>query len=176
MVRPAGPGPARFAETRLLAIVEPPAAPLETIRIDLWAWSVRLFKTRSLAATACRKSQLLVNGQRCRAAKPVRVGDLVQVRGEGLTRTFEITGLLRRRVGAKEVPRYLVDHTPPEDIALAAEAKASTPPPPQRESGSGRPTKRDRRDIDRAQSSEDKPGTEVTPSFEQFLNRYLGRG
>lgn len=169
--------------------MESPAAHPETTRIDLWAWSVRLFKTRSLAATACRKSQLLVNGQRCRAAKPVRVGDRVQVRGEGLTRVYEITGLLRRRVGAKEVPRYLIDHTPPEAIALAAENQAATPPPPQRESGTGRPTKRERREIDRihdgSQSGEDHEsdghGSETGsslpdgPSFEDFVNRYLGK-
>lgn len=164
--------------------MEPPASHPETIRIDLWAWSVRLYKTRSLAATACRKSQLLVNGQRCRAAKPVRVGDRVQVRGEGLTRVYEITGLQRRRVGAKEVPRFLIDHTPPEAIALAAENHAAAPPPPQRESGTGRPTKRERREIDRihdgGHNTEDPGGDTGSPapegtSFEDFVNRYLGK-
>lgn len=149
--------------------MEIPTAAPETVRIDLWAWSVRLFKTRSLAATACRKSQLMVNGQRCRAAKLVRIGDLVQIRDEGLTREFEVLGVLRRRVAAKEVPRFLLDRTPPELAAQAARLKSESPAAPARESGAGRPTKRDRRAIERLE------GNDETTSFEEFVSRYLGK-
>lgn len=149
--------------------MEIPEAPPETVRIDLWAWSVRLFKTRALAATACRKSQLMVNGQRCRAAKLLRIGDLVQIREEALTREFEVLGILRRRVAAKEVPRFLLDRTPPELVAQAARLRAESSAAPARESGTGRPTKRDRREIDRI-ADEGK-----ATSFEEFVSRYLGK-
>jgi len=121
----------------------------ESVRIDAWAWAVRLYKTRSLAAAACRKEQLLVNGARCRPSRQVRVGDEVSMRQGPLLRRLEVVGILAKRVGAREVPRYLLDRTPPEEVAaaeaLASRARRETP---RREPGAGRPTKRERRDIE----------------------------
>ena len=144
----------------------------ESVRVDLWAWSVRLFKTRNHVAAACKKSQLLINGQRCRAAKLVRVGDEIQIRQGLLTRTFEVKGILKRRVGAKEVAPYLLDHTPEEEYQRVAEIeKASRESTPHREAGMGRPTKRDRREMEEVSGAE--AGAE--PTFEEFVKAFIRR-
>lgn len=142
------------------------------VRVDLWAWSVRLFKTRSAAAAACKKNQLLINGQRCRAAKLVRIGDEIRIRQGLLTRTVEVRGILKRRVGAKDVSAYLTDRTPAEEYervaALEKDARDSTP---QREQGTGRPTKRDRRDLEGLSGA----AAEEEPSFDEFVRAFLRR-
>jgi ribosome-associated heat shock protein Hsp15 len=141
----------------------------EGIRVDLWTWSVRLYKSRSQAAAACKKGHLLVNGQRCRAAKLVRTGDEVQVRQGILTKTLQVQAILKRRVGAKEVANYLTDLTPAEEYARVAEierdAREATP---QRESGTGRPTKRDRRDLEEFHDG----GSGPEPTFEEFVKAF----
>lgn len=122
---------------------------LASVRVDLWTYSVRLFKTRSQAASACRKAHLLVNDQKCRPSRQVRVGDILTVRRGQLTRTLEIKALLEKRIGAKLVDDFLTDRTPPEEYERAAEiAKAAREAAPKRDTGSGRPTKRERRDLD----------------------------
>ncbi len=113
------------------------------VRIDAWLWAVRQFKTRSAATAACRAGHVRVNGERAKAAQPVRPGDEVRVRISGFDRQLIVRRTLVKRVSA----------------ALAAEAVDDrTPPPPPRESvaavvtrdrGAGRPTKRERRDLDR---------------------------
>jgi len=146
------------------------------VRVDRWTWAVRLFKTRSLASAACRKSQLLVNGQRCRPSRRVRVGDQVQVTRGRLTRTVEVGALLEKRVGAKRVEEFLVDHTPAEEYQRAAEiARRSRETAPMREPGTGRPTKRERRELDELMhgESEPEPGEEDDASFEEFLRSFL---
>jgi ribosome-associated heat shock protein Hsp15 len=126
----------------------------ESVRVDLWAWSVRLFKSRSLAGSACRNAKLLVNDQRCRASRPVRVGDVVTVRQGELQRTLEVAGLLRRRVGAAEVGAFLRDLTPSEEYERVAElARLARESRPWRDRGLGRPTKRDRREVDSLRES-----------------------
>ena len=158
-----------------LSLVEGEAAnPEESERIDLWAWAVRLYKTRTLAAAACKKSHLLVNGQRCRAARQIRVGDEIRLRQGLLNRTLEVRAVLRRRVSAKEVDTYLRDLTPPEEYARVAGLKsAARESGPQRESGTGRPTKRDRRDLEGLAEPEPEPGPE--PSFEDFVKAFVRR-
>ncbi len=149
------------------------SSPVPSVRLDLWAWSVRLYRTRALAAAACQRSQLLVNGQRCRAARPVRVGDEVRVRQGPLERTLEVTGLLRRRVGPKEVGGYLRDLTPPEEYArVAAQEREARAAGPIRKSGAGRPTKRERRELEGL--AEEEPG-ESSPDFEDFVKAVLRR-
>jgi len=146
------------------------ANPGESARVDLWAWSVRLFKTRNHVAAACKKSQVLINGQRCRAAKLVRVGDEIQIRQGLLTRTFEVKGILKQRVGAREVAAYLLDRTPEEEYQrVAAIEKASRESTPHREAGKGRPTKRDRREMEEVSGAE--VGEE--PSFEEFVKAFI---
>ncbi len=120
----------------------PPPAPPST-RVDRWTWAVRLFRTRALAAAACRAGHVRVNGDRAKPATTVRPGDEVRVRAEGEERVVEVSLAVEKRVGAALVPLVLVDRTPP-------------PPPrselvavPVRDRGAGRPTKRERREIDR---------------------------
>jgi len=118
-------------------------------RVDAWAWAVRLFKTRSLAGAACRKEQLLVNGSRCRPSRQIRVGDEISVRQGFLLRRLEVVGLVTKRVGAREVPGFLLDRTPAEEVAAAeALSRQTRVETPQRDSGAGRPTKRERRDLE----------------------------
>jgi len=125
-----------------------PIPALDEVRLDQWAWAVRLARTRALVATACEKGALLVNGQRCRPAKRVRVGDTISFVTPDLTRTFLVVGLLKRRVGASRVADYLTETTVPEALAAATAARQTRVAAPHRESGAGRPTKRDRRNLD----------------------------
>ncbi|WP_298457490.1 RNA-binding S4 domain-containing protein [uncultured Cellulomonas sp.] len=110
-------------------------------RVDRWVWAVRLTRTRALAAAACRAGHIRVNGDRAKPATPVRVGDEVRVRSEGVERVVEVARIIEKRVGAGVATECLVDRTPP-------------PPPPVevpggavRDRGAGRPTKRERRQI-----------------------------
>jgi len=107
-----------------------------------------------------------------RAAKLVRVGDEISIREGLLTRIFEVKGILKRRVGAKEVPAFLTDRTPAEEYErVAALEKAARESTPVRESGTGRPTKRDRRELEEIGGS---AGTEE-PTFEEFVKAFLKR-
>jgi len=150
-----------------------PHPPEDSVRLDLWAWSVRLYKTRTLAAAACKRTQLLVNGQRCRASRQVRIGDEVRVRQGMLERLLRVKGILRRRVSAKEVGAFVIDLTPAEEYARVAalerEAREGAPIP--REAGTGRPTKRDRRDLEELSVSEPAP----EPTFEDFVRAFARR-
>ncbi|MCX5047421.1 MULTISPECIES: RNA-binding S4 domain-containing protein [unclassified Streptomyces] len=115
----------------------------KTVRIDSWIWAVRLAKTRSLGAAACKGGHVHVNGERVKPAHSVRIGDEVRVRQEGWERIVIVRRLIRKRVGAPVAAQCYVDNSPP-------------PPPRQvfapagiRDRGTGRPTKRDRRDMER---------------------------
>jgi len=114
----------------------------EEMRVDRWLFAVRLFKTRSQAADACRNGKVRLNGSPAKAAKPLRVGDTVTVRQSPITRTFKVVGLTERRVGAKLVPDFATDETPPEELEKLRHAKRER-------TETGRPTKRDRRLIHR---------------------------
>ena len=113
------------------------------VRVDAWLWAVRVYKTRSLATSACRAGHVRVNGERAKAAQQVRPGDEVRVRIAGFDRQLVVRKTITKRVGAALVAESVEDRTPP-------------PPPreltafvPIRDRGAGRPTKRERRDIDR---------------------------
>lgn len=116
------------------------------VRLDKWLWSVRVFKTRSLATDACRAGSVAVNEQPAKPARDVRVGEMVTVQQGIILRTLRVLGTPRSRVGAKLVANFCTDLTPPEE-----REKAREDPVQQflaREKGSGRPTKRDRRLLD----------------------------
>lgn len=119
----------------------------EHARIDKWLWCVRLFKTRALATTACRAGAVLIGGQPVKPAREVRAGETVCVRQGLITRTLQVVAAPAARVAAKQVPAFCTDLTPPEEFA-----KARRTPVQQflaREKGAGRPTKRERRQLDR---------------------------
>ncbi|NAZ87629.1 RNA-binding S4 domain-containing protein [Kineococcus indalonis] len=113
-------------------------------RVDQWVWAVRLYKTRSVAASAVKAGHVRVNGERAKPATKVVPGDEVRVRAEGYERVFEVVQPLSKRVGAPVAAQAYVDNSPP--------------PPPKdeffgafgdRDRGAGRPTKRDRREMER---------------------------
>lgn len=114
-----------------------------SVRVDIWTWAVRLFKTRSLAAAACRSGHVRVNGISVKPAQMVRVGDEVRVRSAGNERIVVVSRIINKRVGAAVAAECLVDHTPPPP---PRELLASLP---QRDRGAGRPTKRERRELER---------------------------
>lgn len=122
------------------------AASSEASRLDRWLWTVRIFKTRSAAATACRAGSVLVGEAIAKAARELRVGDVVTVRRDGLRRVFAVLGFPASRVGAKLVAEHCTDRTPPEELARAQAMREAAPL--QRARGAGRPTKRERRQVD----------------------------
>ncbi|MGW2699596.1 RNA-binding S4 domain-containing protein [Streptomyces sp. NPDC001340] len=115
----------------------------ETVRIDSWIWAVRLIKTRSLGATACRGGHVHVNGERVKPAYSVRVGDEVRLRNEGRERVVIVKRLIRKRVGAPVAAQCYIDNSPPPP------PREVVAPAGLRDRGAGRPTKRDRREMER---------------------------
>ncbi|MER6569504.1 RNA-binding S4 domain-containing protein [Streptomyces sp. NPDC001093] len=115
----------------------------ETVRIDSWIWAVRLIKTRSLGATACRGGHVHVNGERVKPAYSVRVGDEVRLRHEGRERIVIVKRLIRKRVGAPVAAQCYIDNSPPPP------PREAVAPAGLRDRGTGRPTKRDRREMER---------------------------
>ena len=116
---------------------------MDETRVDRWLWAVRLYKTRSAATDACKGGHVRVNGAPAKPAAPVRVGDRVEASVHGRHRVLEVARVIDKRVGAPVAAECVVDHSPP-------------PPPREelapvfaRDRGAGRPTKRDRRRLDR---------------------------
>jgi ribosome-associated heat shock protein Hsp15 len=152
----AGAEPSAAADPKIAAAVAAAeaAAPAngETVRIDSWIWAVRLVKTRSIGATACRGGHVRVNGERVKPAHAVRVGDEVRLRHEGRERIVVVTRLIRKRVGAPVAAQCYIDNSPPPP---PREAVASIGV---RDRGAGRPTKRDRRELERLRGLTGMPG------------------
>lgn len=118
-----------------------PSHPART-RLDAWLWSVRIYKTRSAATTAVKGGHIRVNDAPAKPSQTVVVGDTIRVRHPGSEHILEITGLISKRVGAPVARRQYRDHSPkPTPRHLLAV--------PRRERGSGRPTKKERRQLDR---------------------------
>jgi len=116
---------------------------IESVRVDQWLWSVRLTKTRSDAAAACRGGHVTVNGRAAKPATPVKVGDRIEAYLHDRERIVEVTTLIIKRVGATVALDFFVDHSPPPP------EREHEIPVFQRDRGAGRPTKRDRRELDR---------------------------
>ncbi|MET8943436.1 RNA-binding S4 domain-containing protein [Streptomyces sp. NPDC004542] len=142
-----GPGAAAAVDPKIAAAVAAAeaAGPAggETVRIDSWIWAVRLIKTRSLGATACRGGHVHVNGERVKPAYSVRVGDEVRLRHEGRERVVIVKRLIRKRVGAPVAQQCYIDNSPPPP------PREVVAPAGLRDPGTGRPTKRDRRELER---------------------------
>jgi ribosome-associated heat shock protein Hsp15 len=110
------------------------------VRVDSWLWAVRIYKTRSAATTACRAGHVRVNGEKVKASQSVRPGDELRVRIAGFDRILVVRQTLTKRVGAPVAATAVDERTPPrEPTAMLAV----------RDRGAGRPTKRERREIDR---------------------------
>ena len=116
---------------------------MDETRVDKWLWAVRMFKTRGLATDACRGGHVRVNGSPAKPAAVVRPGDRVEARVHGRARVLAVVRVIAKRVGPPVAAECLVDHTPPEPAA------SGEPEVFARDRGAGRPTKRDRRRLDR---------------------------
>ncbi len=114
--------------------------------MDAWLWAVRVYKTRSAATTACRAGHVRLGGDKAKAAQALRVGDEVRVRIAGFDRILVARQLLTKRVSAPLAALAAEDRTPPRE-PVAAHAV--------RDRGAGRPTKRERREIDRFRGRDD---------------------
>lgn len=124
-----------------------PVADHSAARLDKWLWAVRIFKARALATDACRAGSVLVNDQVAKPARELRAGETVTVRQGLITRTLRVVAVPPSRVGAKLVPGFCTDLTPAEEFEKARAQRVQQVLA--REKGSGRPTKRDRRAIER---------------------------
>lgn len=123
------------------------------VRIDKWLWAVRLYKTRSIAAEACKKGHVSMNGVNLKPARTIKVGDVVQVRKSPITLSLKVLQAIENRVSAKLVPEMLQDVTPPEQYELLEMSKMSGFV--DRAKGTGRPTKKERRSLDSFFDAED---------------------
>ncbi len=113
---------------------------IESVRLDIWLWAVRLTPTRSVATDLCRTGRVFLNGSAAKAASAVKVGDRIEARIAQRQRILEVTQVISKRVGAPKAADCLVDHSPavePADPSMFV-----------RDRGTGRPTKRDRRQIE----------------------------
>ncbi len=119
---------------------------IESVRIDKFLWSVRLFKTRSLAAEACKKDRVTIGGMPVKTSRVIKPGDVIGIRVPPIIRSFKVLALADNRMGAKLVPGYIEDVTPAEvlevlELSLLSQADG-------RRKGLGRPTKKERRELD----------------------------
>lgn len=117
------------------------------VRIDKWLWSVRIYKTRSLAASACRTGEVTIGGQPVKPSREVRINDVVMAKTGVVLRTIKVLGLIERRVSAPIAKEYAQDLTPASEYAKRTDPVLE--PMFFRPRGSGRPTKRDRRAMGR---------------------------
>ncbi len=112
--------------------------------MDKWLWSIRLYKTRTAAGAACKAGHVAINGDRAKASSTVQVGDTVEARVNGWARKVEVAQIISTRVGAKVAVDCYVDHSPPPPSRDVTDLLEGV-----RDSGAGRPTKRDRREMER---------------------------
>lgn len=119
-------------------------------RIDKWLWAARIFKTRTIAAAACKKGQVSLKGSTVKASRMIKVGDIIDVRKPPVTYSFRVLQAIERRVGAKLIPEILENVTAPEQYEILEMNKISGFI--NRAKGTGRPTKKDRRSLDEFQN------------------------
>lgn len=115
----------------------------ESVRVDAWTWAVRIYPTRSAATAACRAGHVKVNGSNAKPAHQVKPGDTVRARNIGGERLVVVIGLIDKRTSATIAAQHYEDRTPPPPARDAGPAAIV------RERGAGRPTKRDRREVER---------------------------
>ena len=119
---------------------------MNEVRIDKWMWATRIFKTRSVAADAYKKGRVMMSGVAVKPSRMVKVGDVIQVRKPPVTFSFKVLELAQNRMGAKLVPQYMENVTPPEQYESLEMNRISGFV--NRAKGLGRPTKKDRRELE----------------------------
>ena len=120
---------------------------LDEIRIDKWLFAVRLFKTRGLATEACRRGKIKLNETQAKAAKSIKLGDIINIRQSPMIRSLEVIGLTERRIGAKLVENFAKDITPKEEWDKFYKSKSNRTE--NQNKSQGRPSKKERRLIDK---------------------------
>lgn len=115
-------------------------------RIDKWLWAARIFKTRTIAAEACKKGRVNINGAQAKPSRMIKPGDIINVKKSPITYSFKVLQTIEKRVGAKLVPEIMENVTSPEQYELLEMSKISGFI--DRARGTGRPTKKDRRSLD----------------------------
>ena len=119
---------------------------MEKVRLDRWLWAVRIFKTRNQATEAVKGGRVHVNGDRVKPSRYVHIGDRIEAQLVALKRTVVVKALLEKRVGAKLVSDFMEDLTPPEEFQKRQTIAQTIL---KRDRGMGRPTKKDRREIEK---------------------------
>jgi len=119
------------------------------IRIDKWLWAVRIYKTRSSASEACRRGKVLIKDVPVKPSRTIRVNDIVNVRRPPVLYSYRVTGLLGKRLSARLVTEYVENITPESEMD---KLKVKDTFYLQRDKGAGRPTKKERRSMDRVRS------------------------
>ena len=114
--------------------------------MDKWLWAARIFKTRSIAADACKSGRVMIDGVKMKPARMIKEGDVIQVRKPPVTYSFKVLKALQNRVGAKLVPEVMENVTTPDQYELLEMNRISGFVG--RARGTGRPTKKDRRELD----------------------------
>ncbi len=119
----------------------------EKLRLDKYLWAIRIFKTRSLASEACERGKVKSNGINVKAAKQVKTGDQYEIKTEAKKWVIQVTGLLHNRVQFSEAVKFYLDQSPEEDVAKSS-ASAFVFQTGKRQSKQGRPTKKEKRNLD----------------------------
>ena len=118
----------------------------ENVRVDKWLWAVRIFKTRSQAAEACKKGHVSMGNSTLKPSRTISAGNVIQVRKAPITRSFKVLALTEKRMSAKLAVDFVEDITPPEETEILEMQKNMRWI--SRDRGAGRPTKKDRRELD----------------------------
>ena len=126
---------------------------MEEVRVDKWLWAVRIFKTRTIASESCKKGRVMVNNISVKPSRTIRKGDIIQVRKPPVTYSFKVLALADKRMGAKMVPDFMENITPPDQYEILELNSISGFVDRQR--GTGRPTKKERRDLEQFTGSID---------------------
>ena len=123
------------------------------VRIDKWLWAARIFKTRSIAAEACKKGRISIAGSRLKASRTVKAGDVIEVRKPPVTWSFKVLQAIDHRIGAKLVSDVMANVTTPDQLEILEISKLSGFV--DRSRGLGRPTKKDKRELDSFKENDD---------------------
>ena len=119
---------------------------MDEVRVDKWLWAVRIFKTRAIAADVCKKGRVMIGGVAVKPSRNIRVGEVIEVRKPPVTYSFKVLALADKRMGAKLVPQFMENVTTPDQYEILELNKISGFVDRQR--GTGRPTKKERRDLE----------------------------
>lgn len=126
---------------------------MNEVRIDKWLWAVRIFKTRTVAAEACKKGRIMIGGVTIKPSRMIKAGEVIQVRKPPITFSFKVLALADKRMGAKLVPDFMENVTTPDQYEILEMNKISGFV--DRARGMGRPTKKDRRELEQFTDPDD---------------------